>query len=320
MKTALALPVHKGYNDSVNVPAARMVAERPAPAKWCCGRPTGPDSNAWSSASPKIGPQVSSNPSLFSQRPFPSHWFRNDVFRFFPHSFNNFSDLWLNNASSRYSCQTIANHIGYLNQINRFRRDMPNLDSFSWLVGTINALHCCCKFLLPLLSFNVLIAPKSCDCMQGKKTSQQRPGGEQLEFDGRRKLCTFMDASCRFLVDHQGTNIKTDRMCSPQEAKLDFITYIVTTKLSPRIHREMLPNISQHLSQCFSVFDSSQANDIVVLMYSCFCQISGSRSVQSSVQFHLSSPDKDRASVRLKQTSGQFNPPVSIPLCPVSIL
>ena len=67
MKTALAHSDRLRYNTTVNVPAARMVAERPALVIRCCGRPTGPDSNAWLHASPKIGPQVSSNPRFFTR-------------------------------------------------------------------------------------------------------------------------------------------------------------------------------------------------------------------------------------------------------------
>lgn len=53
------------YHSFVNVPAARTEAEHPASVTWCCGRPTGPDSNAWLPASPKIGPQVTSCLRLF---------------------------------------------------------------------------------------------------------------------------------------------------------------------------------------------------------------------------------------------------------------
>src|SRR5438105_2140896 len=51
---------HTRYNRSVNVPAARMVAERPSPVIRRCGIPSafGTDSTAWPGASPHVGPHV----------------------------------------------------------------------------------------------------------------------------------------------------------------------------------------------------------------------------------------------------------------------
>ena len=75
MTTALAYCGRLRYNEAVNVPAARMVAERPAFAIWRCGRPTGPDSNARLHASPKIGPQVSFNFSSLVEPALRFKWF-----------------------------------------------------------------------------------------------------------------------------------------------------------------------------------------------------------------------------------------------------
>ena len=44
------------HNENENVPAARMVAERPSSVTWHCGQIVMPGGNA----SPEIGPQVAS--------------------------------------------------------------------------------------------------------------------------------------------------------------------------------------------------------------------------------------------------------------------
>ena len=77
------------YNRGVIVPAARMVAERPAPAIRCCGRPQGPDSNIWL-ASSEIGPQVAFSFSTLLSTIFthiPSHRPHNHVLGILPDRF-----------------------------------------------------------------------------------------------------------------------------------------------------------------------------------------------------------------------------------------